>query len=84
MNRPYNRKVIGILFLVVVLLLMLSVLTPTLGIINKTSVKVDTNNYGYGYGYGYGYSPPTSGYWGNHPESWPVDIIMIGGIIYKN
>jgi len=24
----------------------------------------------------------TPGYWGNHPEAWPVDQITIGGIVY--
>ncbi len=36
----------------------------------------------------FGYRPPASpgtgtpGYWKNHPEAWPVDEIVIGGILY--
>lgn len=77
----YNRrKVIGIAFSVVALVLLLGVLTPALGIKNKTISSLPT--YGYGYGYGYGCDPFTPGYWKNHPANWPVESITIGGTSY--
>jgi len=85
-----RRKILGIVFSAVVLVLLLSVITPSLssnktittilGIQDSTMTTVNTNNYGYGYGYGC--APHTPGYWKNHPESWPVNSITIGGIIY--
>lgn len=88
-----RRKVLGIVFSAVILVLILSVLTPTLGIINKTipitnslgskTIPItNTLGSGSGYGYGYGCAPHSPGYWKNHPESWPVAGITIGGTYY--
>jgi len=85
-----RRKVLGILFSAVVLVLVLSVLTPGLVAKNKpitTTPGANENTFvplnTYGYGYGYGCAPHTPGYWRNHPEAWPVDDITIGGITYS-
>jgi len=72
-----RRKILGIIFSAVVLISMLSVLTPALGK-NKTISTVNT-----GYGYGYGCDPCTPGFWKNHPEAWPVSSITIGGVTYS-
>lgn len=77
-----RRKVLGIVFSAVVLVLIFSVLTPALGVKNKSLVNNNSVSNGYGYGYGYGCCPHTPGYWKNHPDSWPTDNIMIGGITY--
>lgn len=82
MNISYRKKVLGIIFSAVVLILLLSVLTPALGNKNKTTPIGNTGGSGYGYGYGYGCAPHSPGYWKNHPEAWPVDNIVIGGITY--
>ena len=79
MKITYRRKVAGILFSAVILVLMFSVLTPALGVKNKTIATVSTT----GYGYGYCCDPHTPGYWKNHPESWPVETITIGGVVYS-
>jgi len=47
MKKLFNRKIAGILFASAVLVLMLSVLTPTLGIKNNTIPTAPTNGYGY-------------------------------------
>ena len=78
-----RRKLIGILFSAVIFVLILSVLTPALGIKNKSIPVMNTNHNGYGYGYGYGCAPHSPGYWKNHPADWPVDVITIGGLIYS-
>lgn len=77
-----KRKILGLLFSAAILVLILSVLTPALGVKNKTIPITTTTHTGYGYGYGYGCSPHTPGYWKNHPESWSVGSITIGGITY--
>jgi hypothetical protein len=52
----------GILFSTVVLVLALSVLTPVIGMKNK-SMPITTNTYGYGYGYGYYSTSHSPGFW---------------------
>ncbi|MCJ7571411.1 MAG: hypothetical protein MUO82_06000 [Candidatus Thermoplasmatota archaeon] len=52
MKKSQYGKILGITISAVLLVLILSVLNPTLGIENKTISEVNT--YGYGYGYGYG------------------------------
>jgi len=79
MKTSGRKKVLGIVFSAVILVLVLSVLTPALGMKNKTITPINT----YGYGYGYGCDPHTPGYWRNHPEMWPVEYITIGGITYS-
>lgn len=73
-----HRIAIGMLFTAVVIMLILSVLTPAFGMKNKIINNTNTT----GYGYGYGCEPRTPGYWKNHPESWPVEDITIGDITY--
>jgi len=50
MKKSTHGKILGIAISAVLLVLILSVLNPTLGIENKTISEVNT--YGYGYGYG--------------------------------
>lgn len=80
MNISSRRKILGIVFSAVVLVLIFAILTPALGSKNKTINNGNTN--GYGYGYGYGCDPHTPGYWKNHPNDWPVESITIGGVVY--
>lgn len=75
-----RRKTIGIIFSAILIIVLLSTLTPVLGFKNKTNSNINTNCYGYGYGYGC--SPHTPGYWRNHPDAWPVNSITIGGVTY--
>ena len=74
-----RKKILGITFSVILIILIISVLTPALGIKNKTISGINT----YSYGYGYCCDPHTPGFWRNHPEAWPVDSITIGGITYN-
>lgn len=89
MKVSIQKKIVGIIFAAVVLMVVFSVLTPGLGAKNKTFANIlDVNDNTltpaktFGYGYGYGCAPHTPGYWRNHPEAWPVDDITIGGISY--
>jgi hypothetical protein len=74
------KKIVGIVFSAIVLVLILSILTPALGVKNKPVPIANTPNTGYGYGYGC--SPHSQGYWQNHQDDWPVNSITIGGITY--
>ena len=73
-----RKKVLGIFFSTAVFVLILSVLTPALGVKPNTITTNITN----GYGYGYCCDPHTPGFWRNHPEAWPVSSIIIGGVTY--
>lgn len=87
-----RKKIAGIVFSGAVLVLILSILTPALGVQNKVISNVntpagsakDTTNpvVNTGYGYGYGCAPHSPGYWKNHPSDWPVNTITIGGVTY--
>jgi hypothetical protein len=57
-----HKKMFGIVFSTVVLVLVLSLLTPVLGMKNK-SISTTTNTIGYGYGYGYCPTSNSPGFW---------------------
>lgn len=59
-------------------------LAPTTG--NQiTATLTDDNVLTYNFGYRAATPPPgtgTIGYWKNHPEAWPVERILVGGVTY--
>lgn len=77
MKISIRKKTLGIAFSAILIISIISILTPALGV--KNSPKVTISN---SYGYGYCCDPHTPGYWKNHPANWPVETITIGGIPY--
>ena len=66
MKISIRRKTLGIVFSAVLIILILSTLTPILGCKNKNISMVNTN--GYGYGYDDGCRSPRSGTIGHDRE----------------
>ena len=88
MNRYLKKRSIALAISALTLVLIISVLIPPISAnYDKIFFTADYDEnhpvgYGYGYGYGYGVCPRTPGYWKNHPNAWPVDSVIIGGITY--
>jgi hypothetical protein len=69
MNKSIRKKVLGIITITILIVLILSIHAPSL--------------YSVGTGNGYGGCTGTIGYWKTHPEEWPIDTIVIGGVQYS-
>lgn len=80
MKKSLRKTIFGIIISSILVVLILSVLTPPLYAGLTRGIFFGLGN---GYGYGYGGCTRTIGYWKTHPEEWPIDTITIGGVQYS-